>query len=268
MRRALRLLLTLTIGCGTSQHIASLAFAAPPPTPALKSPGVENAEIKVTVRADQIGLAMSRFALDKKHAERRWVTFYDTRALDLFSIGVILRTRKVQDGKDDSTAKLRPIDPSKVAPSWFGKSGFKCEEDWSGTTATPACSFSDDQDKGEIDDVAAGKRGIDKLYSADQERFIATYATRAPDYAHLAVLGPVDAWVWSSRPADYSEKLTSERWELPDGSAILELSIRVPLATATAAQRTFLSYLAGKGLDTSSREDSKTRAALEYFSKH
>ena len=266
MTRALRLLPAILLFCGSLQVAAGPDVAAPPAKPS--SPAVLNAEIKVTVRSDQIALATSKFALDKRNAERRWLTFYDTRTLDLYASGVILRTRKTQDGKDDSTVKLRPIDPLKIASSWFAMSGFKCEEDWSGLANVPACSFSDAQDKGEIDDVAAGRRAIDKLYNSDQERFVATYAKHPPDYAHLLALGPTDAWVWSLRPADFSEKLTCERWELPDGTAILELSIRVPLPQAPAAQHAFVAYLAGKGIDTSSREDSKTRAALQYWSKH
>jgi hypothetical protein len=263
-RRGLVVALGLTICCGTAAALEPAPNASR--APALT--GVANAEIKVTVRADQITLATTKLKLAKSTAERRWVTFYDTRALDLFKSGLVLRTRKVQDGKDDSTVKLRPIDATKVAPSWFSISGFKCEEDWNGASSVTACSLSDGRDKGEIDDVAAGKRSLKKLYNSDQERFVSTYATRAPDYARLAVLGPADAWVQSVKPADYAETIDSERWELPDGTAILELSIRVPLASAAAAQRAFITYLEAAGLDTSRREDGKTRLALEYFSKH
>lgn len=230
--------------------------------------GVENAEIKVTVRADQIAAATTRFALNKASAEHRFVTFYDTKALSLFTSGVILRTRKLVPGQDDSTAKLRPIDPSRIAASWFAHPGFKCEQDWSAGAAVTSCSFSHDQNKGEIDEVHVGKRAIAKLFSAEQERFISTYANQPTDYIKLKALGPIEAWVWQLHRPDFAHKLTCERWELPDGTALLEISIRVPIATAAVAQRSFFTWLESSGLDTKSREDSKTRAALEYFSKH
>lgn len=229
--------------------------------------GVENAEIKVTIRADQIAAATTRFALSKAGAEHRFVTFYDTPALTLFKSGIILRTRKLLSGQDDSTVKLRPIDPSRIAASWFALSGFKCEEDWSAGAAVTACSLSHEQKKSEIDEVAAGKRAIEKLFSANQESFLSTYANQPTDYLKLKPLGPAEAWVWQLRRPDYDHKLTIERWELPSGTALLEISIRVPIATAAVAQRSFFAYLEGSGLDTKSRDDSKTRAALEFFTK-
>src|SRR5688572_6411466 len=119
--------------------------------PAQAGKGGENAEIKVAVRSDQLAAATARFALNKSSAEHRFVTFYDTRSLGLFGAGLILRSRKVVPGQDDSTVKLRPIDPSRIDASWFSIAGFKCEQDWSAGAAVTSCSLGVDQKKGEID---------------------------------------------------------------------------------------------------------------------
>ena len=96
---------------------------------------VNNTEIKLTLRADQIDLATHTFHLDKSAAERRWMTFYDSKSLALYNSGLILRSRKVKDGTDDSTTKLLGLDATKIAPSWLTMSGFKCEVDRDGARA-------------------------------------------------------------------------------------------------------------------------------------
>lgn len=238
-------------------------------TPDLASPdlatGTGNIELKVTIRADQVDLAMQQFALDKAAAERRWIYFYDTKPLALYPAGLILRARKVKGGSDDSTVKLRPLEPGGVAPKWLVVPGWKCEIDKVGPIATSSCSLSVDQVAGEIDDVAAGKRTIDKLYSNEQEQLIAEHAKMQPDWKALAVLGPTDAWVWKLTPMGFPQGVAAERWELPGGKTLLELSTRVPLAEGKAVEAQLKALLQGKGLDTTSDQETKTTAALEFW---
>jgi hypothetical protein len=222
--------------------------------------------VKVTVRADQIDLATRLLQLSKPEAEPRAITFYDTPALELYSDGLILRSRKLQDGSGDSTVKLRGLDAGRIDAGWLQQRGCRCEEDWVGDAAVPACSYSAKQRKGEIDEVAAGRRGVHKLYSAGQERFAAAYAPRALDFTRLRAFGPVQAFVWKRDVAELGDRLTIERWELPDGTALLELSVRVPRTDAAAARGRLLGFLQARGLDTSSQQETKTRVVLEYFS--
>src|SRR5262245_35869311 len=89
--------------------------------------GADAVEIKVTVTDRKEGAAASEFKLDPRAAEQRRIYFFDTPKLELFNKGVILRAREVKGCKDDSTVKIRPVDPRKVAAKWLGLDGFKIE---------------------------------------------------------------------------------------------------------------------------------------------
>lgn len=235
---------------------------------ALKADGSgSGVEIKVTIRADQVASAKKKFGLTNASATARQVWFYDTRTLQLFDAGLILRARKVTDGADDSTVKRRPLDPGDVDRDWFDVSGFKCEEDRVGTRAVPSCSLTVPQDRGEIGDVAAGKRTIDKLFSADQEAFL-DEAPAALDWTKLKALGPTDAKVWKVTVSGFTWPITGEQWTLPDGKVLLELSIKTTRTKAADAQKKFAALLAKKSLDASDTQETKTRVALEYFAAH
>jgi hypothetical protein len=222
-------------------------------------------ELKFTLPSWQIARARDKFKLRDSSAARREITFYDTPWLELYDGGVVLRARKQIDAADDSTIKLRPIDPELVDGSWFSLSGFKCEEDRSATKSVMSCSLTVKQDRGEIDEVADGVRSIDKLFSSDQEELLSTYAY-TPAWDELAVLGPADARVWKVKVSSFGSTLTFELWELPDNSQILELSTRVSAESADQKQAQLAAYLQSKGFDTSTEQETKTQAALDYFS--
>src|SRR5215813_1164515 len=89
------------------------------------SAGVDDVEIKVTVSEKKERAAAKAFKLDPESGQQRSIFFFDTHKLDLFGKGVVLRARKVKGDKDDSTVKIRPVDPSKVPAKWRGTNGFK-----------------------------------------------------------------------------------------------------------------------------------------------
>lgn len=225
-----------------------------------------NVEVKVTLPKTQVAKAVSLFKLTDAKASKRAVWFYDTPGLDLFESGLILRARKLKNAADDSTVKLRPMLAADVDRSWFELDGFKCEEDRTGTKSVQSCSLSTVQDKGEIDDAAAGERTLDRLFTADQEDFLSDFASVDVDWSALEPLGPVDARVWKFSVRGLKWKLTAERWLLPGGGDLLELSTKVTGAQADAAQNELVAYLKSKGFDTSARQETKTRVALETFS--
>ena len=219
-----------------------------------------NVEVKVTLRSDQVAAAVKAFKLKSGSASSRDVWFYDTAGLELYGRGVLLRSRKVKDAPDDSTVKLRPLAPSEVAPSRFAQAGFKCESDRTGTKTVPSCSLTVKQDQGEIDDVAEGKRTVDKLFSPEQEAF----AARGGDvpWADLTALGPVQASVWKVKVKGLSAHVTFEQWVIPGGPTVLEASMRVPANGADAAAAELAALLVRKGFDASSTQETKTQAAF------
>ncbi len=224
-------------------------------------------ELKVTLRPDQIEAARAALGLDDGDGEQREVTFYDTPKLDLAEAGVVLRARKIDRDDDDSTVKLRPMESSDVDAEWFQVDGFKCEIDRTGAASVESCSFTVRQDRGEIDDVEDGDRAIDKLFSDEQEDLLAQHASIDVEWDALTVLGPVDALVWEIAIEGLAPALDVELWTLPDGTEILEVSTKVKASAADDTAAALAEALEGLGLDASSAQETKTRAALEYFAR-
>jgi hypothetical protein len=59
--------------------------------------------------------------------------------------------------------------------------------------------------------------------------------------------------------------MVAELWLYPDGSRILELSTRCRPAEAFQAAAETRAYLLGRGVDLSGDQQTKTRAALDFF---
>jgi hypothetical protein len=222
-------------------------------------------EIKFTIRPDQHPRAVRVLGLTAVKAQHRDISFYDDGRLTLFSKGLILRTRKVSGGTDDSTVKVRPLVAGDVDKAWFGLDGFKCEEDRAGTKSVESCSLTTSQKDGEIDDVAAGVRSIDKLFSGDQETFAATCGLKTLPWSDLLPLGPIDAQAWKVAVKGVEPKLAVEIWTLPDETELLEVSVRVARADAARTALSLAAFLQRKGLSTAVPQETKTRLALEYF---
>ena len=229
--------------------------------------GAQGIELKVTVAEQMERAAADAFELDPKKGERRRIFFFDTQALGLFKAGVVLRAREVKGDQDDSTVKMRPIDPKKVADKWSRLDGFKIEADGVGNRMIRLASLSVEQDGGEIKAVAQKLRSIKKLFSDEQEAFLAEMSPLAIEFESLTVLGPVDALRWKVTHHGLPYPITAERWTLPDRQDLLEVSIKVPTAQAAAASAAFDSFLKELKLQPRGGQETKTRIALEFFVK-
>ena len=229
--------------------------------------GAQGVELKVTVSEQREQAAADAFKLDPKKGERRRIFFFDTNTLALFKGGLVLRAREVKGGRDDSTVKVRPVDPKKVADEWRGLAGFKIEADGVGNRMIRSASLSVEQGGGEIKAVEQKLRSIKKLFSDEQESFLAELSRVAVDFGTLKVLGPVDALRWKVRHDGLPYPITAEEWTLPDGRDLLEVSIKVPTAQAASASAGFDSFLKGLHLQPQGGQETKTRIALEFFVK-
>ena len=234
-------------------------------TPAVA--GVAGVEIKVTIRGDQELKGIRALELDEDSAEVRVIYFYDTPNLDLFNAGVVLRARLVKGDNDDSTVKIRPVEPAKVPQNWSELPGFKIEADSTGDRVVCSASLTTVQKRDEIDDVAKGKRPIQKLYSPDQERFLSQFTPHPVDFAALKVLGPIRVLRWKTKHKRFEHELTCEEWRLPDGEDLLEVSIKVEPDRAATAGKAFENHLRELGLDPAGAQETKTRTALERLSR-
>ncbi len=249
-------IVTLVAGCAepSLEHAEEDLKARPP----------SQVELKITVKSNQIDKARAGLKLVASQAERREVFFYDTHELALFERGVILRARKKLGAKDDSTVKLRPLTAGEVEKSWFAMDGFKCEVDSFGNKSVESCSLTSPQDSGEIDEVRAGGRAIKKLYAATQELFLADYA-ETPAWNELEVLGPVAVQAWQLHRSEVASDVNVELWTLPDGARVLEVSTRASVKAATARLAELTALLKKLGLDASGAQETKTKAALTFF---
>jgi hypothetical protein len=222
-------------------------------------------ELKLTIRPDQEAKAIRFFSLDRSSGESRKIYFFDTPKLDLFEKGVFLRARLVKGGADDTTVKIRPVDPDKVTPAWKKEKGFKLEADVVGTRVVKSASLSSAQDGSEIKEVTARKRPLEKLFTSEQERFLGSFSPVTVDFAKLKTLGPIEALRWKVEMEGLEDTITAEEWHLPDGSEQLEVSIKVPPGQVTSGHKRFGAFLKKAGLDFGSSQEAKTRVALKYF---
>jgi hypothetical protein len=224
-------------------------------------------EIKVTIRAEQEMKAIRLFGLDRANAESREIYFFDTPQLDCFRKHAVLRARMVKNGPDDSTVKIRPVDPERIAPRWKALEGFKLEADVAGTKVVRSASLTLPQKRGEIKEAAAGERALKKLFSPDQERFLEGHALSRVPFDSLRVLGPVAVLRWKFGQVALPGELTAEEWHLPDGTDLLEFSIKVDHEDAVRSRNEFVAFLARVGLDHTGVQEAKTRIALEFFAR-
>lgn len=228
---------------------------------------VDAVEIKVTIRPDQELRAERAMQFDEDAAEIRHVYFYDTPDLDLLEAGIALRARLVQGDADDSTVKIRPVDTATTSKDWQRLEGFKLEADWVGDRMICSASLTETQHRDEIDEVAKGKRAIDKLFSKQQERFLSEFQNGPVDFGKLRVMGPVRVLRWKLTHRTFPHELTVEEWRLLNGEDLVEVSIKVPPDKAAQAREAFEKHLLELGLDPQGAQETKTRTALEYFAK-
>ena len=79
------------------------------------------------------------------------------------------------------------------------------------------------------------------------------------------MLGPIFVLKLKYVPAEFGRPLVGEMWLYPDGSRIIELSTKCRPDEAFDVAAETKAYLAGRGLDLSGEQHTKTKTALEFF---
>jgi len=96
------------------------------------------------------------------------------------------------------------------------------------------------------------------------------YAAHAPAGValdDLSILGPIFVLKLKFAPEGYARRLVDELWFFPDNSMILELSTKcAPSETFQVAAET-RAFLTQNGVDLTGEQETKTKKALQYFSK-
>ena len=228
-------------------------------------PAISAVEVKLTAHIEDEDLVLGLLDKAGEEPESRTVYFFDTPALDLLDAGLVLRARKVKGDEDDSTVKLRPVDPARIPIDWVHTEGFEIEMDRVGDKEVISAKLGQPQAQGEIDDAVEGRRPLRKLFSADQERLIAEFGPADVGWDSLTVMGPIAVSKWKSDWDGLAYDVVVERWQLPDGSDLVEMSIKVEPGEATQAAADFTAMLESLGIDVGGDQQTKTRGALTFF---
>jgi hypothetical protein len=83
----------------------------------------------------------------------------------------------------------------------------------------------------------------------------------------LTVLGPITLLKLRFAPEGFGRRMVAELWFYPDGSRILELSTTCPPADIFETAVQTRGVLAAAGIDLSGEQQTKTKRALEFFTK-
>jgi hypothetical protein len=242
-------------------------------------PGIEWVELKVTLGAEQVDAGLAAFALQPGSAERRSIWFCDRidahggpTMLPLLARGTILRVRKVRDGADDSTLKLRGpegcVDPEvwRQRTQAFGDDA-RIEGDWVTDRHLVSASLDGQVEGDRIDQVVAAGRPhrVRQLLSDDQEALAAEWLL---GFDGLELLGPIRARKWKKGAGGLDAEVAAELWEVDEGPRFLELSMRVNVnQDPEGVQRRLEQTVRDRDLEIAPKQQTKTTTVLKHLAK-
>jgi hypothetical protein len=227
----------------------------------------DSVELKLTVPASGQRAAVNALGLDPLEAQIRQVFFFDTPELALYEAGVVVRARRIQAKGGDSVVKLRPIDPDDLPDHLRNSPNLVVEVDAMPGGYVCSAAFKGKVDSDAVREAAAARRPIRKLLRKEQRRFFAEHAPAGVELDSLAVLGPVFVLKATFFPEELARRHVAEVWLYPDGSRILELSTKCSAGDAFQVAAESRAYLSSKGIDLLGEQQTKTKAALTFFSK-
>ncbi|MCK9874648.1 CYTH domain-containing protein [Frankia sp. Ag45/Mut15] len=226
---------------------------------------VDRLELKLTVPPHAHEAVWDALDLTFPRTPTHRVYYLDTPDRALHRRGMILRVRRSSSGADDSVVKLRPVVPRGLPAQLRQRRDFVVEVD--GMPGGYVCSGAL---KSRLDARVAkravnGRRSLRALFTEPQLRLVRTRLKGGPDVDDLRVLGPVRAYRRTLGIAGHDRPLLAERWVFPDESEILELSTRCAPDAALRAAASTATVLGDHGIDLGGRQQTKTRATLDYF---
>jgi hypothetical protein len=227
----------------------------------------DTVELKLTIAELEQRAALQALGIDPLDAQIRQVFFLDTPDLVLNRAGVVVRARRVQNKGDDSVVKLRPVDPRALPKAFRTSPSFGVEVDAMPGGFVCSGSMKRALPRADVKDAMTGDRPIRKLFSKEQRAFYEAYAPEGVGLDDLTVLGPVFVLKLKQVPRELGRRLGAELWLYPDDSRILELSTKCAPAEAFQVAAETRAYLTERGIDTGAEQETKTRRALEFFTR-
>jgi hypothetical protein len=227
--------------------------------------GSGSIELKVVVPVPTHRATVESIGLDPVEAQPRQAYFFDTTDFALNKAGVVVRARRIQGGRGDTVIKLRPVDPSTIDRDVRRSDSFKVELDAMPGGFVCSASLKGRCTGQEVLDVTAGVAPLRSLFSKEQRAFYATHAPARLSMEALVTLGPTYLLKAKHNPKTFNRGIVVEMWLYPDGSRILEISTKCLPEEAFQAGVEFKAYLANCGIPLAVSDQTKTRAAMEYF---
>jgi hypothetical protein len=254
-------------------------------------------EIKITVGGDAaesppgaVDDAVEALGLSRGRARRIWfledLTPGLPQRLPMLAAGQIFRVRldEKKDGEweADATVKLRPARRTQLAPPWDqthseeaengkGSYEYRIEEDWAGTRRALAASMVVEVDaellvSGQfLKESSQGAFSPQKVFTNDQQDYLATCADQRVVLSALTPLGPIAATRWETKIGEFNTKV--ERWTV-EGLDFLELSVQLKAGSQGDPFERLLAFttaVATHELNPFGPQETKTRRVLEHL---
>src|SRR3954470_10904466 len=234
--------------------------------------GANSVELKLTVPATAQRATIQGLPMDPVEAQPRQVYFFDTPDLQLYRAGVVVRARRIQGGRGDTVIKLRPVEPDEIPADLKNDASFNIEVDALPGGFVCSASFKGRSTGQDIRSAVSGKKRLSKIFSKEQRAFYRQHAPAGLDLDSLEALGPTFILkgrfdVQMGLDGNQPRSLVAEVWLYPDGSRLLELSTKCLPREALSVAAETRAYLAAAGVPTTAAQETKTRTALEFYSK-
>ena len=232
--------------------------------------GADSVELKVTVPVAQQGATIQGLPIDPVEAQPRQVFFFDTPDLDLNRAGVVVRARRVQGGRGDTVVKLRPVVPEALPADLRRSAAFNVEVDVLPGGYVCSASYKGRATGQEVRDAVRGGIPLRKLYSKEQRAFYREHAPEGIDLDSLVPLGPTfilkTKFIADSDPKSMLGP-PDRRGDvaLPGRVAHPGALDAVPPGDAFQVSAEARAYLAGRGVMIAGEQQTKTKAALEFY---
>jgi hypothetical protein len=229
--------------------------------------GADTAELKLTVPDEDQRSAVVALGMDPLDATLHQVFFLDTSDLLLNSHGVIARARRGQGSADDSVVKVRPVVPRELSSKLRKLPGFGVEVDAMPGGFVCSARLKKKHSPGRVKQVVGGDRPVHSLFTKQQRAFFAQHVPADVGLDDLSILGPILVLKLKFAPRGYGRRLVAELWNYPDGTRILELSTKCAPAEAFQVAAQTRVFLDERGIDLFGEQQTKTKTALEFFSR-
>jgi hypothetical protein len=226
----------------------------------------DSVELKLTVPESDHRSAIMALDIDVLDAEFRQIVFLDTPDLKLSRAGLVVRARRIRGG-GDTIVKIRPAVPTEFANKLRKSEGFTVEVDAMPGSFVCSGSLKAKVDNADVKRVLLKKRPIRDLFSLEQRALYKKHAPKGLNLDRLTPFGPINVAKLKFTPGNFGRFLVVEVWFYPDGSRILELSTKCTANETFHLVAEMRAFLTRRGISLTGTQDTKTRKALQYFSR-